>query len=246
MQALKLILRRILDGASTRQSLTLAGAFLFVTILFPQTVNAQPMSLLAPNKAVIVSPLEEQNKHISDIASNLKSKQTLIEERADQIEEIKKEVQVIAQTKETLAEQVQSIKSEVEELKARLEEKKRLDAVRIVDVQAYDSDAAGNSYALGNCTWYVKSRRADIGNMWGDAHSWYSSAKYDGFKTGEMAKTGAIGVSFSGRLGHVVYVEKWLGDGEILVSEMNYSGLYSQRSRVALETDFVYIYEKPY
>lgn len=100
----------------------------------------------------------------------------------------------------------------------------------------------GNWYADGNCTWYVKDKRADLPNDLGDAHSWYASAQAYGLPTGVDPWIGAVGVSFDGSLGHVVYVEAVNDDGTIVISEMNYGGLYNTNTRTVPASDFVYIY----
>jgi surface antigen len=84
----------------------------------------------------------------------------------------------------------------------------------------------GNLYAPGNCTWYAKSRRADLPNDLGNANTWAYMAASEGFATGYAPRAGAIGVSQLGSLGHVVYVESVNYDGSFNLSEMNYQGLY--------------------
>lgn len=100
----------------------------------------------------------------------------------------------------------------------------------------------GNNYAPGNCTWYVKSRRADLPNDLGNANTWYARAAAYGLPVGSQPRAGAVGTTTAGDLGHVVYVERVNGDGSILISEMNFAGLYSQRSRTAQAYEFRYIY----
>jgi surface antigen len=107
-------------------------------------------------------------------------------------------------------------------------------------VRSYNS--AGNTYAPGNCTWYVKNRRPDLPGNLGNANTWQSMARADGLPTGSTPRAGAVGTTTAGDLGHVVYVERVNGDGTILISEMNYAGLYSQRSRTANAWEFQYIY----
>lgn len=101
---------------------------------------------------------------------------------------------------------------------------------------------AGNSYSPGYCTWYVKNRRPDLPNNLGNANTWYSRASAQGFAVGSAPRAGAVGWTGRGDLGHVVYVERVNADGSILISEMNYAGLYSQRSRTAAASEFLYIY----
>ena len=100
----------------------------------------------------------------------------------------------------------------------------------------------GNGYVPGNCTWYVKTRRADLPNDLGNANTWYARAQAYGIATGTQPRAGAVGTTTAGYYGHVVYVERVNGDGSILISEMNYAGEFSQRTRTASASEFVYIY----
>ena len=99
-----------------------------------------------------------------------------------------------------------------------------------------------NAYAPGYCTWYVKERRPDIGSFWGNANQWVGSATAAGYSTGSVPVPGAIGVSYTYYLGHVVYVESVNGDGTVNVSEMNYQGHGVVSSRTAPASEFTYIY----
>lgn len=100
----------------------------------------------------------------------------------------------------------------------------------------------GNTYSAGYCTWYAKSRRPDLPNNLGNANTWYTRAAAQGIPTGSAPRAGAIGATTAGDLGHVVYVERVNGDGTVLISEMNYEGLYIQSSRTVSASKFVYIY----
>lgn len=97
----------------------------------------------------------------------------------------------------------------------------------------------GNLYEPGQCVWYVKNRRPDIPNTWHNATTWYYYAQQDGWAVGSVPKAGAVGWYY----GHVVYVESVLGDGQILISEMNYDYVpYHQRTVVANASTYLYIY----
>jgi surface antigen len=101
---------------------------------------------------------------------------------------------------------------------------------------------AGNAYGYGYCTWYVKNKRPDVGSYWGNANQWYASAQAAGFDTGKKAQPGAIGVSFEGSAGHVVYIESVSGN-TVHLSEMNgAAGWNVVGERDAPESNFVYIY----
>lgn len=220
--------------------LSLASVFL-VGVVSPTKAYAQDgQSVFTMPTA---SPLEENQLKIQELKTTVKTKAELIKEKKDEVDKKQQEVAEAEQVKDSVASEVGSLKDQIADLQAQLAEKQRLAALRIVPTSQYADDSAGNTYAIGNCTWYVKSMRPDLSNSLGNANTWYYRAQALGYKTGTLAKTGAIGTTTDGWLGHVVYVEKWLGNGQILISEMNYAGLYSTRERVANESEFVYIYQ---
>lgn len=96
----------------------------------------------------------------------------------------------------------------------------------------------GNTYAYGWCTWYVKSRKPNIPNSWGNAYSWVSNAQASGYQTGRTPVAGAIGASG----GHVVYVESTDGIN-VSISEMAYAGgVGVVHYRTVPASSFYYIY----
>ena len=101
------------------------------------------------------------------------------------------------------------------------------------------TSSAGNTYYWGQCTWYVKNRRPEIGNMWGNAgYNWLSAARAAGFSTGTAPAVGAIAVE----PGHVAIVESVSGSA-VSVSEMNWNGgvgVVSYRTTSASEFQYIY------
>lgn len=102
------------------------------------------------------------------------------------------------------------------------------------------SGSAGNSYAWGNCTWYVKERKPYIPNMLGNGgYGWVGNMAAAGYASGSAPRAGAIGVE----AGHVVVVESVNSDGTVNISEMNYAGgLGMIHYRTAPASEFTYIY----
>ncbi|HEY7985059.1 MAG TPA: CHAP domain-containing protein [Ktedonobacterales bacterium] len=87
----------------------------------------------------------------------------------------------------------------------------------------YLSDYAGDPYSgfWGYCTWYAQYKRMDEHLMvLGNAGQWAYTAAAHGLRTGTVPVAGATAV-YQGGLGHVAHVEKVLGGGWFLVSEMN-------------------------
>ena len=89
-------------------------------------------------------------------------------------------------------------------------------------------DFRGDRYSsvFGVCTWYAWYRRQDRGFL-SNAASWASAARARGIPTGSAPAAGATavfapGVQGAGGGGHVAHVERVLGGGWFLVSEMNF------------------------
>ena|GEM_PF-5063771 len=97
-----------------------------------------------------------------------------------------------------------------------------------------------NTYARGNCTYYVASRR-QIPNRWGNAINWYSAAQRAGFAVGSAPAVGAIAWTASGWAGHVAVVEEISG-GRVRVAEMNFYGYNRIDTRWVAASAFRYIY----
>lgn len=97
-----------------------------------------------------------------------------------------------------------------------------------------------NSYAFGNCTYYVATRRA-VPNGWGNARNWYGSAQRAGWHVDTIPVEGAIAWTPMGYFGHVAIVEKVSGN-QVYISEMNYKGWNRVSQRWAPISDFKYIY----
>ncbi len=104
-----------------------------------------------------------------------------------------------------------------------------------------NGSSAGNGYARGYCTWYVKNRRPGLPNNLGNANTWASRAAAQGMATGSVPRVGAVAQATSGYM-HVAIVDAVHADGTITVSEMNFRGWNVVSSRVASAANFVYIY----
>lgn len=99
-----------------------------------------------------------------------------------------------------------------------------------------------NSYAWGQCTWYVAGRRQIPAN-WGNANSWYYHAVNTGWKVGTVPAVAAVAWTGAGYYGHVAVVEQVSSNGrDVYVSEMNYHGVGVKSYRWAPATSFKYIY----
>lgn len=97
------------------------------------------------------------------------------------------------------------------------------------------SVAPSGWYPVGQCTWYVWTRRP-VG-MWGNASDWLYNAQRDGVATGSVPRAGAVGWTY----GHVVYVESVQGD-MVTISEANYDWNGSIRTITVPAGKYQYIY----
>ncbi len=99
----------------------------------------------------------------------------------------------------------------------------------------------GNSYAYGNCTFYVANRRTIPGN-WGNARTWLRNAQRAGYATGNIPQVGAIAWTGAGYLGHVAMVEEVSGS-QVKIAEMNgIAGFNRVGYRWVPTSAFLYIY----
>ena len=87
--------------------------------------------------------------------------------------------------------------------------------------------ASGNTYAKGYCTHYAKQMRPDLPNNLGNANTWASRARVQGFSVGTTPRAGAIGQQGN----HVVYVTSVNPNGTFNLSEQNYKGLFVVSTR---------------
>lgn len=52
--------------------------------------------------------------------------------------------------------------------------------------------SASNTYPYGQCTYYAKSARPDIGNHWGNAHNWDNVARSRGYPVSSRPQVGDV------------------------------------------------------
>lgn len=93
---------------------------------------------------------------------------------------------------------------------------------------SYNPGVFGVLYDRGWCTDWASYRSAQLGNTisqhgtWGDAVSWDSNARRDGYYVGPVPKVGAVYQLDSGWYGHVGVVEEVSPDGAMIkYSDMN-------------------------
>jgi len=108
----------------------------------------------------------------------------------------------------------------------------------------------GNAYALGNCTWYVYNRFAQIGKgiypYLGNANQWVDSGQAQGYEISTTPKPGSAAVFMNGVAGaspiygHVGFCEYVNSDGSFLMSEMNFAGLYQTTWRTLTPQSGIY------
>lgn len=92
-------------------------------------------------------------------------------------------------------------------------------------------------YPVGECTYYIKTRYAQLSNAMGNAVDWLVNAKRNGYQIiGQPAPdtvvvfkpgcygTGSYRACYNKPDGHVAVVDHVYDDGTFLVSEMNYNG----------------------
>lgn len=111
---------------------------------------------------------------------------------------------------------------------------------------------ASDTYAFGNCTWWVFYLRLKIGdpipNTWGNAISWAVNAEADGYEVNHTPSYSSImqDPNAPGGLGHVAFVTAVnSNNGAWTISEMNRVGFDEVDTRVmpadqAIEYNFIH------
>lgn len=230
------------------KKILIAGAILAAPILFPHNTSALSVDFNLPNNLL----------GTFDHKSKVEEKAERLEKKLEKVNMAQEEAASLNEKREELQSSLKNIEKDILDIAQQVEEKKALEqaakeaakkaeeeakrlASLVVKPTRYASDASGNAYAPGNCTFYVKQKRPDIGNYWGNANSWMSSAASQGWKTGSVPKVGAIAATSAGYYGHVAYVEAVNGN-TITISEMNAQGLGVISTRTASASEFQYIY----
>ncbi|MDQ2808329.1 MAG: CHAP domain-containing protein [Chloroflexota bacterium] len=93
----------------------------------------------------------------------------------------------------------------------------------LVLTPASPAAAAVNSYSYGQCTYFAKLERPDVGNHWGDARFWDNSARAAGFPVDGSPRVGDVvvferGVQGNSPYGHVAIVSSVNGSQFTTVS----------------------------
>lgn len=214
---------------------TVVGAILLSSVAYTQNASAISLPGLKSENKSFLSPLQENKNKLAELDKTFSIQKEKLQDRQEIVDKAKEEAAQVVSNKEQLTKQLEELKAEIEQLDD-----------MFVRIASYAANAAGNNYALGNCTWYAKSKRPDIPNSMGNANMWYSAAAANGFNVGTKAKVGAVATTQEGWAGHVAYVEKVSRDGSLVtISEMNYGGLYKMNTRTVAASSFKYIYEKP-
>lgn len=200
-------------------------AFIFLVLFntkFTDKINLQLNSSMK---------VETLSSAITESQNELKNKDEELKSKIDELSDINESSNEILEETTKITEDISKLQNVVTEQKD-----------SFVTVTSYANNSAGNQYAPGYCTYYVKEMRPDLPNDLGNANQWYVNAKAEGFKVGSKPKIGAVGVSYEGWAGHVVYVQKIKKNGNIVISEMNYMGLWNKNTREVSPSSFVYIY----
>lgn len=201
-----------------RRGIYVAGSFA-IALLLVFSLNLYSDSIAKQNRLI------EREKRLETLHNRLQSLDK--QKRLTEVQ-LKKKKRIEAQ-----------VKAENKQLREELQAKRETGILPTISsvVTPVSAPNEGNTYSYGYCTWYVKNKRPDIPNNWGDAYMWLGNAQAQGWPTGSNPKVGAIGTAGN----HVVYVESVEGD-TISISEMNAVGWNVVSSRTASASEFSYIY----
>lgn len=236
---------------------------------YRRILNMSLLTLAVLSSSVFYSSTtyaQEKPRSLRQSEQVIKEQKEVVAKKADTLALTAQEIESLESKKQTLAQKLEEEKKIVEDLKRQIAEKKaRIEAeqasaiqldnvaspavattpvaqvVQTAPITGYrNAGYSPNAYAWGQCTWYVKNRRPDIGSYWGNANAWVWSAQASGYSTGSVPVAGAIGQENG--IMHVVYVESVSGD-MVNISEMNYAGgVGVVHYRTVPAYSFTYIY----
>ncbi|RAI82486.1 CHAP domain-containing protein [Macrococcoides goetzii] len=116
-----------------------------------------------------------------------------------------------------------------------------IDNYNTLRIELMPNPMATNTYDKGQCTYYVFDKVKKDGNMiersWRDAKHWAKLAKQDGYNVNHSPRKGALLQSPRGTQGHVAYIEHVYQNGNVKVSEMNYTQPYEITERIIYKKD---------
>lgn len=240
--------------SKTILSLSMATLIAVAGIAVPRDVSAASLTdddpIVNLQTLTITTEFDKQKERMTKLEVAVKLKALEVRATDEKIKEAKEETQSISEQKDSLATEVARLKAEVEAKQAEAEAKKQAalaaeQAAAASQIVAqtvtprYNQNTAGNGYTAGQCTYYVKNRRPDIPNNWGNADQWYYNAQAAGYSVGSQPVVGAIAAA-RGEM-HVAYVEGVSGD-MVTISEMNYGGPWVMNTRTVPSHLFLYIY----
>lgn len=100
-----------------------------------------------------------------------------------------------------------------------------------VQTPTFNAIYNSGSYPQGQCTQFIKSRLAWVGNYWGNATDWGRSAQAQGHTVNHVPSVGSIAWFDAGKptadpvYGHVAIVTAVNANGTVHIIEGNYAGL---------------------
>jgi len=128
-------------------------------------------------------------------------------------------------------------------------------AAGATNISLYDGPSfPGDSYAFGNCTYWVFMRRAQVGEpiptTWGNAATWAANAFLGGYTVNHTPTQYSIMQisDVDSGLGHVAFVESVDPDGTWHISEMNVVGFDETDDKAlpastAIDYEFIHLKE---
>jgi surface antigen len=231
------------------------GAICLASLLTPNDANATTGPLPEVKIVSNISIMEEKQIKFIETKKAVDTKKEEIKKAAEKVEAVKEEAQTIVESKKTIEQEIAQLKADIEyarqqaavqaqvqaqtQVSAYTQVQSSVSSVQSPIARNYNVNSAGNGYTPGQCTFYVKNRRPDIPNNWGNANMWASSARASGYTVSSVPIPGAIAASNYEM--HVAYVESVQGN-TVTISEMNYGGPWNMNTRTVPAHNFTYIY----
>lgn len=199
------------------------------------------LALLQNQTGQLEKEIEKQEEAQADARFELALQQGRLTNKENAIATAEKKQAEVAAAEKKAKEEAAAKEAEITRLQEAIEAEEAAAAVAEIPAtgtSGIDHSGSGNSYAYGQCTWYVKNVAPWVGNNWGNASNWGASAAAEGFAVNGTPAAGAVGVFAPGQAvgnvyadptyGHVVYVESYDATaGTITISQGNGASTYA-------------------
>lgn len=196
------------------------------------------LALLQNQTATLEADIDQQQDQQADARFELALQRGRLTNKETALAAAQAQQAAAAANEKKAAETVAQKEAAISQLQAAIQAEEAAAVAAAATSSGIDHSGSANTYAYGQCTWYVKNVAPWVGSNWGNASNWGAAAAAEGFLVDGSPAAGAVGVFAPGQVvgnvyadatyGHVVYVESYdAAAGTITISQGNGASTYA-------------------